>query len=147
MTLMSASKGVLAIGDYGLCITLAASSSNSSLHFVPYAAVSSDGDYPLSVCVQTRASLAKTLTSSQPAVVLPLSAEWAGCVVIDICSGNSEVHASLLPEVLRVMSKGAQINITKSDKDADSKAWVDRLVPSARSRLSAACVCGADTVS
>ena len=34
--------GVLAIGDYGLCITLAAGASpNSSLHFVPCAAISS----------------------------------------------------------------------------------------------------------
>jgi hypothetical protein len=41
------SGNVLAIGDYGLCITLAASASpTSSLHFVPCASVSSQGTHP-----------------------------------------------------------------------------------------------------
>jgi hypothetical protein len=39
--------GVLAIGDYGLCITLAAgASATSSLHFVPCAAISSASAHP-----------------------------------------------------------------------------------------------------
>ena len=43
-----AGKGVLAIGEYGLCITLAAgASATSSLHFVPCAAASSESEHPL----------------------------------------------------------------------------------------------------
>jgi hypothetical protein len=46
-----AGKGVLAIGDYGLCITLAASASaSSSLHFVPCAAASSEGECSPRLC-------------------------------------------------------------------------------------------------
>ena len=63
-----------------------------------------------------------------PAVVLPLTAEWATSVVVDLASAKTEVHESVMAEVLRVMSKGAKISITHRDKDADTKAWTDRLV-------------------
>jgi hypothetical protein len=61
-------------------------------------------------------------------VELPLPAEWAAAVIIDLPSAKTEIHTSVLPAVLRVMCKGARLSITHRDKDADSKAWVDRLV-------------------
>ena len=200
-----ATMGVLAIGDYGLCITLAAgASATSSLHFVPCAAISSASAHPPAEpppplgacrpparargppgtarrcrnpcargetrvqCVSLRgpdarparavrrtaaqssrghnkcrvaptsrrmmASAPPALTCAPlsppraPAVVLPLTADWASSVVVDLASAKTEVHESVMAEVLRVMSKGAKISITHRDKDADTKAWTDRLV-------------------
>jgi len=203
--------GVLAIGDYGLCITLAAgASATSSLHFVPCAAISSASAPPPAgrggpthppppppwclptarpraraalhgaplpepvrarrdpsavrvaawagrparsrsaahrCAVVARASARVAPTSRRmmasappaltcaplsppraPAVVLPLTADWASSVVVDLASAKTEVHESVMAEVLRVMSKGAKISITHRDKDADTKAWTDRLV-------------------
>ena len=62
------------------------------------------------------------------AVALPLPAEWAAAVVIDLPSAKNEVHPSAMPEILRVMAKGAKVSITHRDKAADTKAWIDRLV-------------------
>jgi hypothetical protein len=62
------------------------------------------------------------------AVALPLPAEWAGSVIMDLPSSKPEVHASVMPDVLRVMAKGAKVSITHRDKDIDTKAWLDRLV-------------------
>ena len=70
------------------------------------------------------------------AVVLPLTAEWAGSVVIDLPSAKTEIHESVMPEILRVMSKGANISITHRDKAADTKSWVDRLVMYYKSKFS-----------
>ena len=61
-------------------------------------------------------------------VALPLPAEWAGSVVIDLPSSKLDIHTSVMPDVLRVMAKGAKVSITQRDKDADTKAWIDRLV-------------------
>ena len=61
------------------------------------------------------------------AVVLPLPSDWAGSVVLDL-PDKTDIHASVMPEVLRVMRKGAQVSITHHDKSVDTKAWVDRLV-------------------
>lgn len=61
-------------------------------------------------------------------MALPLPAEWAGSVVIDLPSSKLEIHNSVIPDVLRVMAKGAKLNIAHRDKDADAKAWIDRLV-------------------
>lgn len=84
-------------------------------------------------------------------VVLPLTAEWASSVVADLPGAKTEVHESVMAEVLRVMvqisqsvlyltfrksltfenlwqTKGARISITQRAQDADTKAWTDRLV-------------------
>ncbi len=85
-------------------------------------------------------------------VVLPLTAEWASSVVVDLPGAKTEVHESVMAEVLRVMvkilkstqfyvvhaltfenlwqTKGAKISITHRAQDADTKAWTDRLVGS-----------------
>lgn len=62
------------------------------------------------------------------AVKLPLPAEWASSVVIDLPGAKPEIHRSVMPDVLRVMAKGAKVSISHRDKDADTKAWIDRLV-------------------
>lgn len=38
-------------------------------------------------------------------VVLPLTAEWASSVVVDLPGAKTEVHESVMAEVLRVMVK------------------------------------------
>ena len=48
--------------------------------------------------------------------------------MIDLPSAKNEVHPSAMPEILRVMAKGAKVSITHRDKAADTKAWIDRLV-------------------